>query len=76
MHRYNNMDHSMLTGILAAENLVGADHNIWAVNDADEYLEGTVPSRTGSLFNNFNSLSKKLSVSAAIAIVLLIWHFW
>jgi protoporphyrinogen oxidase len=39
LHRYNNMDHSMLTGMLAAQNVAGADHNLWEVNDSDEYLE-------------------------------------
>lgn len=40
MHRYNNQDHSMLTGMLAAENILGADHNLWQVNDEHEgYLE-------------------------------------
>ncbi|MEE9165014.1 MAG: NAD(P)/FAD-dependent oxidoreductase [Nitrospinota bacterium] len=29
MHRYNNQDHSMLTGMLAAENIMGANHNLW-----------------------------------------------
>jgi protoporphyrinogen oxidase len=32
MHRYNNLDHSMLTGILAARNLSGAQHDLWQVN--------------------------------------------
>lgn len=32
MHRYNNLDHSMLTGILAARNLGGARHDLWQVN--------------------------------------------
>ena len=39
MHRYNNMDHSMQTGILAAQNVLGADHDLWAVNEEAEYLE-------------------------------------
>jgi protoporphyrinogen oxidase len=39
MHRYNNMDHSMLTGLLAAENLTGACHNLWEINEEEEYLE-------------------------------------
>jgi len=34
MHRYNNQDHSMLTAILAAKNLLGEDHNLWSVNTA------------------------------------------
>ena len=39
MYRYNNMDHSMHTGMLAAENIFGAQHDLWTVNEADEYLE-------------------------------------
>jgi protoporphyrinogen oxidase len=31
MHRYNNMDHSILTGLLAARNVLGASHDLWAV---------------------------------------------
>jgi protoporphyrinogen oxidase len=32
MHRYNNLDHSMLTGMLAVRNLIGENHDVWAVN--------------------------------------------
>ncbi|MBD3383811.1 FAD-dependent oxidoreductase [candidate division KSB1 bacterium] len=39
LHRYNNQDHSMLTGIYAARNLYGATHNIWKVNTEKSYLE-------------------------------------
>jgi protoporphyrinogen oxidase len=39
MHRYNNQDHSMLTAMLAAENILGANHNLWEVNAEQEYLE-------------------------------------
>lgn len=39
MHRYNNMDHSMYTGILAARNVTGANYDLWKVNEDDEYLE-------------------------------------
>jgi protoporphyrinogen oxidase len=39
MHRYNNMDHSMLTAILAARNTCGERHDLWAVNTDDEYQE-------------------------------------
>jgi len=39
MHRYNNMDHSMLTGMLAARNLSGANHDLWEIGEQDEYLE-------------------------------------
>jgi protoporphyrinogen oxidase len=43
MHRYNNMDHSMLTGLLAARNLLGERHDLWAVNADEEYLEPSPP---------------------------------
>ena len=40
LHRYNNQDHAMLTGMLAAKNLTdGAHHDIWSVNADQEYHE-------------------------------------
>jgi protoporphyrinogen oxidase len=39
MHRYNNQDHSMLTGILAVRNLDGENHNLWDVNTERSYYE-------------------------------------
>jgi protoporphyrinogen oxidase len=39
MHKYNNMDHSMLAGLLAVRNLFGERHDLWAINSDDSYLE-------------------------------------
>ncbi|MGI9604315.1 MAG: NAD(P)/FAD-dependent oxidoreductase [Acidimicrobiales bacterium] len=39
MHKYNNQDHSMYTAMLTVENILGADHDIWAVNVEEEYHE-------------------------------------
>jgi protoporphyrinogen oxidase len=39
MHKYNNQDHSMLTAMLAAENILGAKHDVWSVNVDQEYQE-------------------------------------
>jgi protoporphyrinogen oxidase len=39
MHRYNNQDHSMLTGILAARNIAGARYDLWDINVDTEYHE-------------------------------------
>jgi protoporphyrinogen oxidase len=39
MHRYNNQDHSMLTAMLAVENIFGATHDVWTVNVEAEYHE-------------------------------------
>jgi len=38
-HSYNNMDHSMQSGILAARNIYGERHNLWHVNEESEYHE-------------------------------------
>jgi protoporphyrinogen oxidase len=42
MHKYNNQDHSMLTAMAAAENIVNNvrdKSNLWAVNTEQEYHE-------------------------------------
>ncbi len=42
MHKYNNQDHSMLTAMAAAENImnnVADKSNLWAVNTEQEYHE-------------------------------------
>jgi protoporphyrinogen oxidase len=40
LHRYNNQDHAMLTGMLAVRNLVlGEKHDLWSVNTDQEYHE-------------------------------------
>lgn len=38
-YKYNNLDHSIETGIKAAENLLGANHDISKLGPDDEYLE-------------------------------------
>jgi protoporphyrinogen oxidase len=39
MHRYNNQDHSMLTAMLAVQNYLGANHDLWTVNTERSYYE-------------------------------------
>jgi protoporphyrinogen oxidase len=39
MHKYNNQDHSMMTALLAARNVMGERHDVWAVNTDMEYQE-------------------------------------
>jgi protoporphyrinogen oxidase len=39
LHRYNNQDHSMLTGVYAAGNILGEKHDVWSVNTEKEYHE-------------------------------------
>jgi len=42
MHRYNNQDHSMLTAMIAVDNInagITDKQNLWSVNTEQEYLE-------------------------------------
>ncbi|HTY77431.1 MAG TPA: NAD(P)/FAD-dependent oxidoreductase [Candidatus Bathyarchaeia archaeon] len=40
LHRYDNQDHAMVTGLLAARNLMlGERHDLWSVNTDAEYHE-------------------------------------
>lgn len=47
--KYNNQDHSILMGLLAADNILkGTNHDLWAVNsDYDTYQEGYKITETG-----------------------------
>lgn len=38
-HRYNNQDHSMLTAMFAARNILGSDYDVWSVNVERSYHE-------------------------------------
>ena len=44
MHKYNNQDHAMMTGLLAALNIVEGRlvHDVWKVNEDAEYGEAGV----------------------------------
>ena len=39
LHRYDNQDHSMPTGILAARNITGASYDLWDLAIDSGYLE-------------------------------------
>ena len=46
--KYNNQDHSILMGVLAAENLLeDANHDLWLVNTDDEYQESGSLQKSG-----------------------------
>jgi protoporphyrinogen oxidase len=51
-HRYNNQDHSMLTAIFAARNILGANYDVWNVNVDAEYhetMDRKQPQRVGDV---------------------------
>lgn len=40
LHRYNNQDHAMLTGMYAVRNMInGEGHNLWKINAEQDYHE-------------------------------------
>jgi len=40
MYKYNNMDHSILTGLLAARNIInGSNYDLWKINIEQQYHE-------------------------------------
>ena len=47
MHKYNNQDHAMMTGLMAARNLAGEKWDQWRVNQDAEYLEEVSADDTG-----------------------------
>jgi protoporphyrinogen oxidase len=44
MHKYNNQDHAMMTGLLTAMNIIAGEtvHDVWRVNEDAEYCEAGV----------------------------------
>lgn len=80
MHRYNNQDHSMLTAMLAVENINGANHNLWAVNSEQEYLEEYIKKpkeliREKEVLKRSIGRFDKLGLATAIGSVSGMWIF-
>jgi len=51
MHKYNNQDHAMLTGLMAARNIMGESYDLWRVNADAVYLEdGEASAEGGRLY--------------------------
>ncbi len=49
MHKYNNQDHSMMTALLAARNILGlGSFDTWKVNTDAEYHEGAAEETAGA----------------------------
>jgi protoporphyrinogen oxidase len=55
MHKYNNSDHSMLTAMVAVDNICGGvvtKENIWAINTEQEYHEERVTTQQSERTNH------------------------
>jgi protoporphyrinogen oxidase len=70
LHRYNNQDHAMLTGMLAVRNLLhGEAHDLWSVNTDQEYHEEVrVPELEAALARAFAKLDR-VAFGAAVGSV-------
>ncbi len=53
-YKYNNQDHSILMGLLAAENIAeGKNHDLWTINtDYNSYQESAIIDETGLVERN------------------------
>ena len=66
LHRYNNQDHAMLTGIIAAGNIVNdAKNDVWAVNEDKQYHEEISRERLRSEPQATHATSSVMSPRAA-----------
>jgi protoporphyrinogen oxidase len=75
LHRYNNQDHAMLTGLLAARNVVLAEQNdVWSVNTDEEYHEevraAAIADALTPAFAKLDRVALGLSLAMASGVVL------
>jgi protoporphyrinogen oxidase len=76
LHRYNNQDHAMLTGMLAARNIVlGEHHDLWSVNTEPDYHEETLVEEAleaalSRVFMKLDSVALGISIGALSGAIL------
>ncbi len=71
MHKYNNQDHSMLTAMMAVQNILGENYDLWQVNVEQEYHEEMLAkdkakNKTFSLLNMTQPKVPQTSLSSKI----------
>jgi protoporphyrinogen oxidase len=84
-HRYNNMDHSMLSGILAVQKYSGAKHDLWNVNEEEEYIEEdkkaidrrlVLENILGKTFARMNNLAFAIAVGSVSGLLVFLATIW
>jgi protoporphyrinogen oxidase len=83
LHRYNNQDHAMFTGMLAVRNMMfGEKNDLWSVNTDSEYLEeihdnvdcepavNTVKEAFAQVFSKLDRVAFGLSIGTVCGILL------
>jgi hypothetical protein len=79
LHRYDNQDHAMLTGMMAVRNAVDAEsHDLWAVNTDAEYheemeAEPPPPDAAAVATPTSRVASAGMAVAAVLAGIALMW---
>lgn len=71
-HRYNNMDHSMLSGILAASNLMGEKIDLWKINTEQEYHEeeGSLEKAATGFISELDPLGAGVAGAACLGLLM------
>jgi len=62
MHKYNNQDHSMMTALGAARNILGAHHDLWAINTEPDYQEEKRMAWPGELPRPADAMPRRIGV--------------
>jgi len=89
LHRYNNQDHAMLTGMLAVRNLVlGEKNDLWSVNTDQEYheevrgrveapdAEEAIQTMLASVFPKLDRVAFGLSLGTTAGLLLFLATLW
>lgn len=69
-HKYNNQDHSMLTAMMAAENVLGAKHDLWQVNEEPEYHEEIIVKAIIRAFGRIDKLGFATALGSVSGILI------
>jgi len=62
MHKYNNQDHSMMTALSAARNILGAHHDLWAINTEPDYQEEKPAASPGELPRPVEAMPRRVGL--------------
>lgn len=88
LHRYNNQDHAMLTGMYAVRNMInGESHNLWKINAEQDYHEEIRDEKDAmaervinrvfpQIFTKLEPLAFGISVGAVAAVSLMMVTAW
>lgn len=88
LHRYNNQDHAMLTGMYAVRNMInGENHNLWKINAEQDYHEEIRDEKDAmaervinrvfpQIFTKLEPLAFGISVGAVAAVSLMMVTAW